>query len=174
MEKCPNCGLINPPKAQRCDCGCDFVTGNKKWPEGRAKYFGRKATKMLLRALALTTVIPLVVFLSGLLAENTLVRILVFLVMIPSYLLGLLCWYIAFRAGMESTGLNPLNALLLLTGGIGLIIYLCLYYSPRPLSNDYIEAKKELWVVNNVDKIVIYLTGAVLFTWLVSFVCWLF
>ena len=22
--KCPNCGLINPDSAQRCDCGCDF------------------------------------------------------------------------------------------------------------------------------------------------------
>ena len=26
MEKsCPACGLINPPHAQRCDCGYDFV-----------------------------------------------------------------------------------------------------------------------------------------------------
>jgi hypothetical protein len=24
--KCPNCGLINPPTAERCDCGYDFVS----------------------------------------------------------------------------------------------------------------------------------------------------
>ena len=24
---CPNCGLMNPPAAQRCDCGYDFQTG---------------------------------------------------------------------------------------------------------------------------------------------------
>ena len=26
-KKCPNCGLINPPEAQRCDCGYDFRLG---------------------------------------------------------------------------------------------------------------------------------------------------
>lgn len=25
--KCPNCGLINPPEAQLCDCSFDFETG---------------------------------------------------------------------------------------------------------------------------------------------------
>jgi uncharacterized membrane protein YhaH (DUF805 family) len=25
VNKCPRCGLINPPDAQRCDCGYDFV-----------------------------------------------------------------------------------------------------------------------------------------------------
>jgi hypothetical protein len=24
---CPKCGLLNPPNAQRCDCGFDFSTG---------------------------------------------------------------------------------------------------------------------------------------------------
>jgi hypothetical protein len=27
---CPRCGLVNPPKAQRCDCGYDFVTRRMK------------------------------------------------------------------------------------------------------------------------------------------------
>ncbi len=25
-KDCPKCGLVNPPGAQRCDCGYDFVT----------------------------------------------------------------------------------------------------------------------------------------------------
>ena len=27
---CPKCGLINPPAAQRCDCGYDFLSGTIK------------------------------------------------------------------------------------------------------------------------------------------------
>jgi hypothetical protein len=30
--KCPNCGLINPDTAQRCDCGYDFTTETIKIP----------------------------------------------------------------------------------------------------------------------------------------------
>jgi hypothetical protein len=29
---CPTCGLINPPTAQRCDCGYDFVDRRQKAP----------------------------------------------------------------------------------------------------------------------------------------------
>jgi hypothetical protein len=25
-QNCPKCGLVNPPTAQRCDCGWDFVS----------------------------------------------------------------------------------------------------------------------------------------------------
>lgn len=25
-QKCPQCGLVNPPEAQRCDCGWDFMS----------------------------------------------------------------------------------------------------------------------------------------------------
>jgi uncharacterized RDD family membrane protein YckC len=28
--KCPNCKLENPPGAERCDCGYDFISGNMK------------------------------------------------------------------------------------------------------------------------------------------------
>ena len=27
---CPNCKLVNPPTAERCDCGYDFRTGTMK------------------------------------------------------------------------------------------------------------------------------------------------
>ncbi len=33
---CPHCGLVNPPDAQRCDCGYDFTTKTLKEPHGRS------------------------------------------------------------------------------------------------------------------------------------------
>jgi hypothetical protein len=29
---CPNCQLVNPPGALKCDCGYDFATGHNKSP----------------------------------------------------------------------------------------------------------------------------------------------
>jgi len=29
-KNCPHCGLVNPPQAQRCDCGYDFQSGQMK------------------------------------------------------------------------------------------------------------------------------------------------
>src|SRR5207249_1013224 len=26
VKDCPKCGLVNPPEAQRCDCGYDFTS----------------------------------------------------------------------------------------------------------------------------------------------------
>ena len=31
--RCPNCGLVNPDSAQRCDCGYDFPSGTLKAPD---------------------------------------------------------------------------------------------------------------------------------------------
>jgi hypothetical protein len=33
--KCPNCGLINPDTAERCDCGYDFQSGEIREPYSR-------------------------------------------------------------------------------------------------------------------------------------------
>ena len=30
IKDCPKCGLVNPPDAQRCDCGYDFATRTVK------------------------------------------------------------------------------------------------------------------------------------------------
>lgn len=35
---CPRCGLINPPDAQRCDCGWDFVTRQQEHSYLEAKH----------------------------------------------------------------------------------------------------------------------------------------
>ena len=40
--KCPNCRLINPESAMRCDCGYDFVTG---LPSDRALGLDYRRTK---------------------------------------------------------------------------------------------------------------------------------
>ena len=29
-KDCPKCGLVNPPSAQRCDCGWDFVSNRQE------------------------------------------------------------------------------------------------------------------------------------------------
>jgi hypothetical protein len=30
VQDCPTCGMVNPPEAQRCDCGYDFVARQMK------------------------------------------------------------------------------------------------------------------------------------------------
>lgn len=37
VKDCPTCGLINPPEAQRCDCGYDFVSRTVE-----ASYLGKR------------------------------------------------------------------------------------------------------------------------------------
>ena len=43
-QECPQCGIVSPPGARRCDCGHDFVTGlgssltNKQPMSARALY----------------------------------------------------------------------------------------------------------------------------------------
>ncbi len=38
VRQCPTCGLVNPPEAQRCDCGYDFsaVRQERSYLPGRA------------------------------------------------------------------------------------------------------------------------------------------
>ena len=37
-KKCPVCKLINPPSAQRCDCGYDFISNTQESPYFIPKY----------------------------------------------------------------------------------------------------------------------------------------
>src|SRR5262245_14130048 len=30
VQDCPKCGMVNPPEAQRCDCGYDFASRQMK------------------------------------------------------------------------------------------------------------------------------------------------
>lgn len=51
VQDCPKCRLVNPPNAQRCDCGYDFASksmqksyatgsGGDAGPDGCAKFLG--------------------------------------------------------------------------------------------------------------------------------------
>lgn len=66
--KCPDCGLINPASAQRCDCGHDFVNGTAKVsiPKKQAPAPLRGVRGWLLLFCAIATVVaPLFVLLEA-------------------------------------------------------------------------------------------------------------
>jgi|SRR3954466_11945981 len=58
--KCPDCGLINPPEAQTCDCGYDFAfrRSSPRWAEKQSE--GRRG--LLLAAFLCLTAFIFVVF----------------------------------------------------------------------------------------------------------------
>jgi hypothetical protein len=58
--ECPRCGLTNPPSAQRCDCGYDFVTRSVK-----AAYFRQAPPKAIIKVSVLTVGLDVV---AGILA----------------------------------------------------------------------------------------------------------
>jgi len=39
-KDCPKCGLVNPPEAQRCDCGWDFVSRRQEQSYLQPKHRG--------------------------------------------------------------------------------------------------------------------------------------
>lgn len=38
MKDCPNCGLVNPSAAERCDCGYDFARRDGETPSPRYRW----------------------------------------------------------------------------------------------------------------------------------------
>jgi hypothetical protein len=68
-QKCPRCKLINPPNAQRCDCGYDFPTQTVK-----DSYLDPKDALVLqalsLREILTCIIIPLVGIYLGLRARS--------------------------------------------------------------------------------------------------------
>lgn len=65
-QDCPVCGLVNPPSAQRCDCGYDFVARRlKESYAGTASIQGPS-----LGELALCILIPWIGLFVGMSARN--------------------------------------------------------------------------------------------------------
>ena len=48
MRECPNCEVVNPDTAERCDCGYDFVLDPMRSTDSAAK----KAIRTVLKAIA--------------------------------------------------------------------------------------------------------------------------
>jgi hypothetical protein len=67
---CPKCGLVNPPSAQRCDCGYDFVTGTVEQSYVSARAGGRPDTGSRVVGYGCLALAPLAL-LGGLVAVMT-------------------------------------------------------------------------------------------------------
>src|SRR4051812_46683345 len=67
VRDCPKCGLINPPSAQRCDCGYDFVSRQME-----ASYLGKRdgVGELTLTETALCLLVPLLGVILGLTARQ--------------------------------------------------------------------------------------------------------
>ena len=69
VKDCPKCRLVNPPSAQRCDCGYDFVTATVE-----GSYLGTAGTARIegpsIGELALCVLLPLIGLFAGLIARG--------------------------------------------------------------------------------------------------------
>lgn len=45
VKDCPRCGLVNPPSAERCDCGYDFVSHTVERISHKESQRAQKETK---------------------------------------------------------------------------------------------------------------------------------
>jgi hypothetical protein len=68
VKDCPRCGLVNPPTAQRCDCGYDFASRTVQ-----SSYLtGREAARMISPSAAevvACVVVPVIGLILGLRAR---------------------------------------------------------------------------------------------------------
>jgi|GEM_PF-3117835 len=69
-QDCPRCGLVNPPSAQRCDCGYDFVSRSAQQSylgsQAVADSFGSPSASEL----AVCVLLPFIGLLLGLSARS--------------------------------------------------------------------------------------------------------
>jgi hypothetical protein len=68
VKDCPKCGLVNPPDAQRCDCGYDFVTRTVE-----ESYLGKRdprADNLTLAETALVIAVPVFGLFIGVVARS--------------------------------------------------------------------------------------------------------
>jgi len=69
-QDCPRCGLVNPPGAQRCDCGYDFASRRVGVPyAGAGEAAGRLGSPSMIEYIV-CVVLPLVGLILGLVARG--------------------------------------------------------------------------------------------------------
>jgi hypothetical protein len=81
---CPRCGLVNPPMAQRCDCGYDFLSSKVETP-----YFRQGLPTTIKGYIALVVVANFLMGLRAILSESIhsgIVAVLFAAVVYPLYL----------------------------------------------------------------------------------------
>jgi len=86
--ECPHCKLINPPTAQRCDCGYDFPSGKMK--ESYLTERERKGT--VAKATGLGSFVMTLLFVAGYLKYGKLSADSVIAVVASGFLAGALYW----------------------------------------------------------------------------------
>lgn len=74
VETCPNCGLMSPDGAMRCDCGYDFPSGTiRQASEPRANEHSMRAFRVIVGLIAFT--LPVLVVVVGMHLDRSPMRV---------------------------------------------------------------------------------------------------
>ncbi len=85
---CPHCKLINPPTAQRCDCGYDFPTGKL-----RGSYLTERERKSrVAQSTGIGSFVMTLLFVAGYLQTGNLSAGRVIVAVTLGFLAGVLYW----------------------------------------------------------------------------------
>jgi uncharacterized membrane protein YvbJ len=109
MKNCPNCGLGNPPNAQRCDCGYDFdsMTVKESYLSSKDKlnllHYKPDIPTIIIKAVAfILTLIPFI-FLAAMIKESHPQRLTILFAIVVA-------WIVAGRA--ESIAMRYRNTII--------------------------------------------------------------